>query len=202
MNISRFPSPDFTIDLTHIDFSLASLHFVRLTHLICNHHETVAILLYLPLLLKPFSSSIPPHTTSTPDNNYCYNTETMANKATTTPTNAVGLSVREVDILCAMCQSFKSKPDVSTTTPSQSPSQTTPTVANHLRTDRHEEFRSPHLLHPEERLKHPRQAPQKDQRHRPRRTRDRQEEGERTQAQGSQSWYVILCICLRKLCCF
>jgi hypothetical protein len=31
-------------------------------------------------------------------------------------TNTAGLTVREVEILCAMCQSLKSKPDVRFTT--------------------------------------------------------------------------------------
>ena len=41
---------------------------------------------------------------------------------TSKATNAAGLSAREVDILCAMCQSLKSKPEVRPTSQSPPPS--------------------------------------------------------------------------------
>jgi hypothetical protein len=41
---------------------------------------------------------------------------------TSKATNAAGLTAREVDILCAMCQSLKSKPDVRLTIQAPLPS--------------------------------------------------------------------------------
>jgi hypothetical protein len=49
----------------------------------------------------PYSHSQQYQTPTTPHH-------TMASKAT----NTAGLTAREVDILCAMCQSLKSKPEV------------------------------------------------------------------------------------------
>lgn len=66
---------------------------------------------------------------------------------TSKATNSAGLTAREVDILCAMCQSLKSKPDVRLTAKALLPSLHNRHSLTPTKQDRHGEVRHPRRLH-------------------------------------------------------
>lgn len=85
----------------------------------------ITLLFNTDLLVCCFSSHKQTAHTLTTDFSTAYNSTSNSNHSSSPPihnnsdsimtskaTNAIGLTAREVDILCAMCQSLKSKPEV------------------------------------------------------------------------------------------